>query len=170
MYLIKKNFNDMGKIVYLNDLIMDIEEAQEIVKRLNANVCNKVNYEYEKVPDFRDFVDNKLKLKKIRTTGKTKYTKYHIYEIADEERFIGALQFDYALDCSCRIKFVIENGCFEDKKKYYNCINAIRQNFNYPNLYKKQGLCLAKDIMQTLFIKTHLYLKRSQSYKKGAIK
>ena len=109
----------MGKIVYLNDLIMDIEEAQEIVKRLNANVCNKVNYEYEKVPDFRGFVDNKLKFKKIRTTGKTKYTKYHIYEIADKERLIGALQFDYALDCSCHIKFVIKNGCFEDKEKYY---------------------------------------------------
>jgi len=165
MFIIKKNFKDLNKIVYLNDLIMDIEEAQEMAKRLNANVCDKVNYQYELVPNFRDFVDDCLKFKKINSKGKNKYRIFEVVE-GKTDNFIGILEFNNDLQCKCEIMFVIKNTYFEDKKKYYSCINAINQTFTYPNLYHKIDNDLVCDIMQTLFIKTHLYLKRSTSAKR----
>ena len=57
MYIIKKNFKEENSI-YLGDYIpMTKIEAQDLTDRLNRNTSDNLLYQFEKMPDFTDWVD-----------------------------------------------------------------------------------------------------------------
>lgn len=150
MYIIKKNFKEENSI-YLGDYIpMTKIEAQDLTDRLNRNTSDNLLYQFEKMPDFTDWVDS-FNFEKNYREGIENYSIYKGKKLIGDISFISE-----NLSCNCIAHFEDEGN------EYYKRINknfSIYKKYTFYNLYRKEDIDLIKDILGTLFINTYISLK-----------